>query len=145
MSFWGGRHPKWLYGTRSMADEESFLHAGTAFFVSTPTRIWRSGRPREKRFFGRRGFNQPIGKYVLFRHQTTASRSLRMTCKNQLSDHDAGSKIHPQSSQVGYKSTPCWHQTNWPKFKTLKRNCRFPLWLLMHENGCMKMDAWKRC
>lgn len=39
-------------------------------------------------------FHQRIVKYVLFRQQGTASRSLRMTCKSQLSDHNAGTIIH---------------------------------------------------
>ena len=53
-----------------------------------------AGPVREKRFFGCRGFNPLNGKYLLFMHRGVAIRSLRMTCKRNLSAHDAGIKKH---------------------------------------------------
>jgi hypothetical protein len=43
----------------------------------------------EARFFGRRGFNQHVGKYFLSKHQTVSSRSLRMTRKELLPNTEA--------------------------------------------------------
>ena len=68
-------------------------------------RISPSGQSCKGRFFGRRGFNQLFGNYFLFTHPATASRSLRMTCISQLSDHDAVTKIHLSHKNGSFKMT----------------------------------------
>ena len=58
---------------------------------------------RKKRFFGRRGFNPLIRENFLFMHRGVGSRSLRMTCKGKLSEHDAGIRQEFNLRSMGFR------------------------------------------
>jgi hypothetical protein len=58
------------------------------------------GPGREERFFGRRGFNQHVGKYSLFSHYAAASRSLRMTGKERLPNLETFIRKNPESAHM---------------------------------------------